>query len=81
MLAGTTLGSYTPKTGATNTYQLGSSYTTSAFDGGPHTTTPAQLKKKQEDAATNEANYIEDYLKPNTESTTWSNEMSSDILF
>lgn len=33
---------------------------------------------KQAEEAEND--FIEDYL-PNTESTTWSNEMSSDILF
>ncbi|CAL8126043.1 unnamed protein product [Orchesella dallaii] len=73
VVSGSSLGSYTPKVG-TNTYQLGS-YTTLTLDG---SSGHKKSNGKQEDE---ENEFIEDYLKPNTESTTWSNEMSADILF
>ncbi|ODM98933.1 hypothetical protein Ocin01_07744, partial [Orchesella cincta] len=74
VVSGSSLGSYTPNGVGANTYQLGS-YTTLTFDGS------SGHKKSNGKAEDEENEFIEDYLKPNTESTTWSNEMSADILF
>lgn len=61
------LGSYTPKL-ANNDYQLGS------FDPSPSKKHEAIVKKENNEL-------IEDYLKPDSETTTWSNEIGADILF
>lgn len=59
------LSSYTSKL-ANNDYQLGN------FD--------APSPKKTE-IKKSETELIEDYLKPDSEDTTWSNEITADILF
>ncbi len=63
------LSSYTSKF-ANNDYQLGSFETTSSPK------KPEVAKKEKESDL-----IIEDYLKPNADDTTWSNEQNADILF
>lgn len=66
------LGSYTPsKVG--NTYQLG----TYALDMSNKVSPKPDLKKQ----GAVEEYIIEDYLRPDHQSTTWSNEIGADILF
>jgi len=60
------LSSYTPKVG-NNDYQLGTFDTSSS--------------KKVEAKKDSTSDIIEDYLKPDSETTTWSNELTSDIMF
>ena len=74
------LGSYTPSKVTAGLYQLGS-YKENLVD----TNTNAGRKATASDLKNsnkNEGDTIEDYLKPDTESTTWSNEIgAADILF
>lgn len=63
------LGSYTPRLANNNDYQLGN-----FENSGPKK--PEAFAKKE-----NATELIEDYLKPDSEDTTWSNELTSDIMF
>jgi len=64
--SGNGLSSYTPKV-SNNDYQLGTFDTSSS--------------KKVETKKESTSDIIEDYLKPDSETTTWSNELTSDIMF
>jgi len=68
------LGSYTPSKVTSSLYQLGT-YRENLVD-------VNNGKYDEKSSVKGEGDIIEDYLKPDTESTTWSNEIgAADILF
>ena len=67
------LGSYTPSKASPGLYQLGT-YKEKLVDAGDG--------KKSEFSVSGDDNPAEEYLRPDTEKTTWSNEIgAADILF